>query len=103
MKQHSNSTYSQQFTDAHSDLTLLSKEQLICLISRYHHMYEKISNTCIDESQYYLTPAEALARIRRHLFIPDIWNIDDLKIGLDYEMGKITREEYRTLMGWNDE
>ena len=81
-------------------LNELSKDQLIYLIEQYYHSQFLISETCVDESKQHISSERAVKKIRNRLYnIPNTYNVDYFKAYLDYEMGKITIDEYRKTLG----
>lgn len=81
-------------------LNELSKDQLIYLIEQYYLSQRIISQICVDESKCHITSEVAVQKIRNNLFYISITsNIDYFKAYLDYEMGKITVNECRKIMG----
>ena len=81
-------------------LNELSKDQLIYLIEQYYHSQFLIGEVCVDESKRHISSERAVKKIRNYLYdMPNTYNVNYFKAYLDYEMGKITVEEYRKIMG----
>lgn len=81
-------------------LNQLSKDQLIYLIEQYYHSQFLISEICVDESKCHISSERAVKKIRNRLYdMPNTYNVDYFKAYLDYEMGKITIDEYRKILG----
>ena len=80
-------------------LNELSKEQLIYLIEQYYHSQFLIGEVCVDESKQHISSERAVKKIRNRIYdMPKTYNVDYFKAYLDYEMGKITVEEYRKIL-----
>ena len=80
-------------------LNELSKEQLIYLIEQFYHSQFLISEVCVDESKQHISSERAVKKIRNRIYdMPKTYNVDYFKAYLDYEMGKITVEEYRKIL-----
>lgn len=78
----------------------LSNEQLVYIIEQMYHSLFMISEACIDVSKCHITFREGIKRIRENIYIlPCEYNETDLKAHIDMKMGKITREEYREIVG----
>lgn len=85
-------------------LNELSKEQLIYLIEQYYHSQFLIGEVCVDESKQHISSEKAVEKIRNRLYnIPNTYNVDYFKAYLDYEMSKITVDEYRKIIGLEGE
>ena len=81
-------------------LNELSKDQLIYLIEQYYHSQFLISETCVDESKQHISSEQAIQEIRNYLYdMPNTYNVDNFKAQIDMEMGKITVDEYRKILG----
>ena len=81
-------------------LNELSKDQLIYLIEQYYHSQFLIGEVCVDESKRHISSAQAIQEIRNYLYdMPNTYNVDNLKVQIDMEMGKITVDEYRKILG----
>lgn len=81
-------------------LTTLSKEQLIYIINRMDHSFFMISETCVDESKRHISSANAVAQIRNYIYdMPSTYNEKDFKAHIDFEMGNITLQEFRRILG----
>ena len=80
-------------------LNELSKDQLIYLIEQYYHSQFLISEICVDESKKHILPEIAIERIRNLIYkLPNTFNVEYFKAYLDYDMGKITVDEYRKIL-----
>lgn len=80
-------------------LSTLSKEQLICIIDKYQKSLFYISETCVDESKKEILSKNAVEKIRNYIYVlPNRYNEKDLKAYLDFEIGKISEEEYRNII-----
>ena len=81
-------------------LNELSKDQLIYLIEQYYHSQRIISQICVDESKHHITSEKAVEEIRNKLFYVSLnSNTYYLQAYLDKQMGKITVDEYRKILG----
>ena len=81
-------------------LNELSKDQLIYLIEQYYHSQFLIGEACVEESKQHISSERAVKKIRNRIYdMPKTYNVDYFKAYLDYEMGKITVEEYRKILG----
>ena len=81
-------------------LNELSKEQLIYLIEQFYHSQSLIGEVCVDESKQHISSERAVKKIRNRIYdMPKTYNVGYFKAYLDYEMGKITIEEYRKILG----
>ena len=81
-------------------LNELSKEQLIYLIEQFYHSQFLISEICVEESKQHILSENAVQKIRSYLYdMPNTYNVDNLKAQIDMEMGKITVDEYRKILG----
>ena len=84
-------------------LNELSKDQLIYLIEQFYHSQFLISETCVDESKCHISSEKAVQKIRSYLYnMPNTYNVDNLKAQIDMEMGKITVDEYRKILGLDE-
>lgn len=79
-------------------LKLYQKNQLIYLIEQFHHSTFIISEICVEESKLHIKSDDAVDRIRDELYMPSRYNEKDLKAYIDMCIGKITAEEYRTIV-----
>ena len=78
----------------------LSKDQLIYLIEQFYHSQFLISETCVDESKYHISSENAVQKIRSYLYdMPSTYNVDNFKALIDVEMGKISVDECRKILG----
>lgn len=85
-------------------LNELSKDQLIYLIEQFYHSQFLISETCVDESKCHISSEKAVQKIRNCLYnMPNTYNVDNFKAQIDMGMGKITVEEYRKILGLDEE
>ena len=81
-------------------LNELSTEQLIYLIEQYYHSQFLIGETCVDESKQHISSERAVEKIRSYIYdMPSTYNVDNFKAQIDVEMGKITVDEYRKILG----
>ena len=81
-------------------LNELSKDQLIYLIEQFYHSQFLISEVCVDESKCHISSENAVQKIRSYLYnMPNTYNVNNLKAQIDMEMGKITVDEYRKILG----
>lgn len=82
---------------AKKNLSSLSKEQLIQIITDYNKTCTLISEVCVSESKCDISPEYALKRIREYLWETTVYdfNSKNLSLQADLQMGKITKEEYR--------
>ena len=84
-------------------LSKLSKEQLIYLIEQFYHSQFLIGETLVDVSKCHIDAERAIIDIRKFMYdIPGMNDVDELKAHIDMKMGKITVEEYRRMMGFDD-
>ena len=85
-------------------LNELSKEQLIYLIEQFYHSQFLIGEICVDESKQHISSENAVQKIRSYLYnIPKTYNVTDFKAIIDMKMGKITVDEYRKILGLDEE
>ena len=81
-------------------LNELSKDQLIYFIEQYYHSQFLISEVCVEESKCHISSENAVQKIRSYLYdMPNIYNVDNFKAQIDMEMGKITVDECRKILG----
>lgn len=81
-------------------LNELSKEQLIYLIEQYYHSQFLIGEVCVDESKQHISSEKAINKIRSYLYdMPSTYNVDNFKALIDVEMGKISVDECRKILG----
>ena len=81
-------------------LNELSKEQLIYLIEQFYHSQFLIGEVCVEESKCHISSENAVQKIRSYLYdMPNTYNMADFKALIDMEMGKITVDEYRKILG----
>lgn len=81
-------------------LNALAKDQLIYLIEQYYHSEFLIGETCVEESKQHISSEQAVQNIRKYLYdMPVKYNVDDTKALIDLNMGKISVEEYRKILG----
>ena len=81
-------------------LNELSKDQLMYLIEQFYHSQFLISEIIVDESKRHISSERAVKKIRNRIYdMPNTYNVDYFKAYLNYEMGKITVEEYRKILG----
>ena len=81
-------------------LNHLTKEQLVYLAEQLYRCKSRIGEVCVDVSKEHIGPAEAIRKIRRCLCdIPSIGWGDHLADYIDFEMGRITTEEFRRNIG----
>lgn len=84
-------------------LSELSKEQLIYLIEQFYHSQFLIGETLVDVSKHYIDPERAIIDIRKYMYdMPSMNDVNELKAYIGMKMGKITVEEYRKMMGFDD-
>ena len=82
----------------------LSKDQLIYLIEQFYHSQFLISETCVEESKQHISSEKAVQKICNYLYdMPSTYNIDNFKAQIDMGMGKITVDEYRKILGLDEE
>lgn len=48
------------------NLETLSKEQLIYIIDKFDHFYTIVGETCVSESKWNITSADAMKNIRKY-------------------------------------
>ena len=78
----------------------LSKEQLVYLIERHYNSMLCIGETCADESKMHISSENAVNNIRECIYtFPMMLDTEKLKNYLDWEMGNISTEEYRKILG----
>ena len=81
-------------------LNELSKDRLIYLIEQYYYSQFLISEICVDESKQHISSENAIKKIRDYMYnMPKTYNVADFKALIDMEMGKITDDEYRKIIG----
>lgn len=81
-------------------LNQLTKEQLIYLVEQYRHCGFMIGEICVEESKMHTDSASAVKEIRQRLSeIPEISQCENLGASIDFQMGKITLEEFRKILG----
>ena len=81
-------------------LNELSKDQLIYLIEKFYDSQFIISEICVAESKLHITPKTAIKKIRYNLCdLPNTYDAEYFKAYLDYDMDKITVDEYRKILG----
>ena len=81
-------------------LMALSNEQLVYIIEQMYHSLFMIGETCVEESKCHIDSKNAIRKIRDYIYdMPCEYNETDLKAHIDMKMGKITREEYREIVG----
>ena len=81
-------------------LNELSKDQLIYLIGQFYHSQFLIGEACVEESNQHISSGQAIQEIREYLYdMPNTYNVDNFKAQIDMEMGKITVDEYRKILG----
>ena len=81
-------------------LNELSKEQLIYLIEQMNKSLFRISEVCVDESKCHIASDKAVDKIRDYIYdMPSLYDATETKAYLDMEMGKISAEEYRKIVG----
>lgn len=85
-------------------LMTLSNEQLIYLIEQMYHSLFLIGETCVAESKGHIETRDAIREIRDDIYdLPSIYNETELETYIDMKMGKITVNEYKTMLGFADE
>ena len=85
-------------------LNELSKEQLIYLIDQLYHSQFLIGEVLVDESKWHIDSDDAINKIRVYMYnMPNMNNATELKAYIDMKLGKITVEEYRNIMGFENE
>lgn len=78
----------------------LPKEQLVYLINRYYNSMLYIGEICVNESKMHISSEYAVNQIRRCIYtLPMMSDIEEIKNYLDWEMGNISTEEYRKILG----
>lgn len=81
-------------------LNQLTKEQLVYLVEQFYRCKSRIGEVCVDVSKEHIDPAEAIRKIRRCVCdTPSIGWGDHLADYIDFEMGRITTEEFRRNIG----
>ena len=81
-------------------LAQLSKEQLIYLIEQLVHSQFLISETCVEESKWHIDSRDAVQEIRGYIYnMPSLYDAKELAAYIHMEMGKISEEEYRKIIG----
>ena len=84
-------------------LMQLSVEQLIYLIEQFEESNAMICEVCVSESKWSITPRKAVSEIRKHLYrTPTMFNATELKAFIDWKMDKISKSEYRKIIGLDD-
>lgn len=83
-------------------LNELSKDQLIYLIEQYYHSLFLISEICVSESKQHISSEDAVEKIRENLYsMPGAFDVETFKAQIDFQMNKITDEEYRKILGFD--
>lgn len=78
----------------------LPKEQLAYLIKRYYNSMFYIGEVCVEESKLHITSENAVNKIRRCIYeFPRHINTEGLRNYIDWEMGNISTDEYRKIIG----
>lgn len=78
----------------------LPKEKLAYLVKRYYNSMLYIGEICVNESKMHISSEYAVNQIRRCIYgLPSMFDIEELKNYLDWEMGNISTEEYRNILG----
>ena len=81
-------------------LNELSKEQLIYLIEQLKHSQDLIGIVCVEESKWHISAERAVDKIRGYIYnMPSLYDATELKAYIDMELGKISVEEYRKVIG----
>lgn len=89
-------------------MMFLSKEELIWLLLQYRETEVLVSETLVEESKYHLTPEDALEQIREFLnknkadFINYAHKPERIQAEVSYYMGKISHDELRKRLGFED-
>lgn len=84
-------------------LAELSKEQLIYLIEQLDHSQTLISCVLVDVSKWHIEPADGIRKIRGYMYdMPGIYDAKELKAYIDMKMEKISVEECRKIMGFDE-
>lgn len=78
----------------------LPKEQLAYLIKRYYNSMFYIGEVCAEESKLHITSENAVNKIRSCIYeFPRHLGIKELRNYLDWEMGNISTDEYKKIIG----
>ena len=81
----------------------LEKEHLIYLIEQLVKSQFYISETCVEESKWHISSDKAIDKIRKYLYkMPSLYDVEEVKIYLDMKMKKISIEEYRKKLGFDE-
>ena len=79
----------------------LSKDQLIYLIEQMDRSLFLIGEVCVEESKQHIESDKAIREIRDCIYrIPRNFDSAGLAAYIDFREGKISKEEYRKLMGF---
>ena len=77
-------------------LNTLSKEQLIHIIGEMQRSLFLIGETCVDVSKGHVDSDNAIRDIRNYIYrLPSVSNAERFIADIGFDMGKITKEEYR--------
>lgn len=81
-------------------LNQLTKVQIVYLLEQFYRCKSRIGEVCVDALKEHIDPPEAIRKIRRCLCdTPSIGWGDHLADYIDFEMGRITTEEFRRNIG----
>ena len=82
-------------------LMTLSNEQLIYLIEQMYRSLFLIGEACVEESKCHIESTDAIQKIRDYIYdMPSMYNETDLRAHIDMKMGKITPQEYLSILGF---
>ena len=85
-------------------LMQLSKEQLIYLIKQFEEANCMIGEICVSESKLSIKSHKAVSEIRKYLYRPPtMFDATELKAFIDSKMDKISKAEYRKIIGLDDQ
>lgn len=84
-------------------LNELSKDQLIYLIEQFFNSRIRIGKICVSESKQHISSEDAVEKIRENLYsMPGAFDVETFKAQIDFQMNKISVEEYRKILGFED-
>ena len=83
-------------------LLKLPNEYLIYLIDKMDRSLSIIGEICVEESKMHIESNEAIDSIRNNIYqMPNLYKIEETKAFIDMELGKITPQEFRRIMGFD--
>lgn len=78
----------------------LSKDELIFLLNKMERSMSLICETCVEVSKSHIDAENAVKDIRKYIyFLPDAFDLENLKLDMQIRMGTITPEEARKIYG----